>query len=260
LNESPRIVRSLFLLHLLRTHKGFLLPFWLQQGVAGSLANCGQADRLEILNRKMMLALARSSAPEPELFRLKPRALVKLVRNWYDHRSFATFSDLMARAWSVVEFLCGQESPPGSRERFAAFLGELPAKGSREAVFQQHFGFGFDGLIDRWQQWVLAHGPGRYGPPPPEIQQALTARIIPTISDRNARIMDRIQAIREIGRIGYVMGADTLIGQLRSADMMISPEIVWSLQAVSGQGLGHDVSGWQAWIESVPPAALRGEP
>jgi hypothetical protein len=72
--------------------------------------------------------------------------------------------------------------------------------------------------------------------------------------------MDRIQAIREIGRVGYVMGAETLIDLLRTADMVLSREIVWSLQAVSGQGFGHDVNRWQAWIETVPVTALRGVP
>jgi hypothetical protein len=259
LNVSPRLVCSLFVFHFLKMNKGFVPPFWLLQGIGSSLTNCGQVDRLEILNRKMKLALAGRSAPEADLFRLKPRAVIRLVRNWYDHRSFAAFSELYARAWSVVEFLGGQQSPPGWRERFSAFLGELPAKGSREAAFQRHFDFGFDGLNERWQKWVLEHGAGSYGPPPPEIRQGLSSRIIPTIADRNARIMDRIQAIREIGLVGYVMGADTLIELLRTSDMVLSPEIVWSLQAVSGQGFGHDVDRWQTWIESVPAAALGGE-
>jgi hypothetical protein len=254
------MVCSLFVFHFLKMNKGFVPPFWLLQGIGTSLANRGQVDRLEILNRKMMLALASQPAPDADVFKLKPRSLVRLVRNWYDHRSFVAFSDLYARAWSIAEFLCGQRSPSGCRERFTAFLGDLPARGSREAVFERHFGFGFEGLVALWQKWVVERGPGSYGPPPPEIQQALTTRIIPTISDRNARIMDRIQAIREIGRVGYAMGAETLIDLLRTADMVLSQEIVWSLQAVSGQGFGHDVNRWQAWIETVPVAALRGEP
>lgn len=65
--------------------------------------------------------------------------------------------------------------------------------------------------------------------------------------------------VAQIGRVGYVMGADVLIDLLRSADIYLSQEIVWSLQAVSGQGWGHDVDRWQAWVESVPAVALRGE-
>jgi hypothetical protein len=260
LNESPRIICSLFVFHFFRMNKGFVLPFWLLQGIGNSLANCGQIDRLEILNRKMILALTRRSAPEPNLFRLKRRTVAKLLRNWYDHRSFATISDLTARAWSLIEFLCGQQSPPGSRERFVGLLKELRAKGSGEEIFREHFGFGFEGLTETWQNWVMQHGPGAYGPPPPEIQQALMTRIIPTIADRNARIMDRIQAIREIGRVGYVMGADTLIDLLRTADMLLGREILWSLEAVSGHGWGHEVDRWQAWTESVPDSALRGQP
>jgi hypothetical protein len=259
LNESPRTVCSLFVFHFLKVNKGFVPPFWLLQGIGNSLANGDQRDRLEILNRKMMLTLARQSETDAELFRLKRGAIVKLVRNWYDHRSFATFSNLLARAWSTIEFLSGQDSPPGSRERFTAFVRDLSAKGSCEAVFRRCFDFGFDELVRQWQEWVKEFGPGSYGPPPAEISRALRSGIIPTIADRNARIMDRILAIREIGRVGYVMGADALIDLLRTADMVLSREIVWSLQAVSGQNWGHDVNRWAAWIESVPAAALGGD-
>jgi hypothetical protein len=71
--------------------------------------------------------------------------------------------------------------------------------------------------------------------------------------------MDRIQAIREMGRVGYCMGADTLVDLLGTADMILSPEIVWSLEQISGHDWGHDVGRWQAWVQSLPPAALRGE-
>jgi hypothetical protein len=259
LNESPRVACSLFLFHFLKIYKGFFPPFWLLHGIGSSLSNGGRADRLDILNRKMMVALARSSALDTDVFGLKRRAIGRLVRNWYDHGSFSTFSDLAARAWSMIEYLCGAEAPSQRREQFRAFLKDLRAKGPQEVTFHQHFGFGFARLVEQWREWVLEHGPAAYGPPPPEIQRALTNGIIPTIRDPDARIMDRIQAIREIGRVGYVMGADALINLLRTADMILSQEIVWSLQAISGQGWGHDVKRWQAWMESVPVAAVRGE-
>jgi hypothetical protein len=258
-NDPPRIVRSLFNFHFLRTYKGFLPPFWLLHGIGISLSNWGRVDRLEILNRKVMLSLARQSVPDMDLFRLGRRALFRLVRNWYDHDGFSTFSDLTARAWSMIEYLCGPEAPLERRERFRAFLKELRARRSQEATFQRHFGFGFEGLLKKWREWVMEHGLGGYAPPPPEIQRALMNAIIPTIKDRDARIMDRIQAIREIGRVGYVMGADALIDLLGTDDMLLIPEIVWSLRAVSGRRYDDDADRWQAWMETVPVAAIRGE-
>jgi hypothetical protein len=184
---------------------------------------------------------------------------MKLVRNWYDHDSFAAFADLSARAWSMIEYLCFGDGARERQERFRAFLKELPAKGSREAIFQHHVGFGFETLLEQWRDWVTQRGPGSYAAPPSEIQQGLTSRIIPTVRDKHARIMDRILAIREIGRVGYVMGADALIDLLKTANVILSQEIVWSLEAVSGHAWGHDIDRWQAWIESVPPAAVRSE-
>jgi hypothetical protein len=259
LNDPPRTVCLLCIFHFLRVHKGFLPPFWILHGIGNSLSNSGRLDRLEILNRKMIVALAHRSALDADLFAVNGRAITRLARNWYEHESFAAFSSLGARAWSVIEYLCGRDAPPQRREPFKAFLKDLRAKGTQEAIFQHHFGFGFEALLGQWREWVIERGPGSYVPPPPEIQQALTNAIIPTIRNPSARIMDRIQAIREIGRVGYAMGADTLIDLLRSNNMILTPEIVWSLQAVSGQGWGHDVDRWQAWIESVPAAAVRGD-
>jgi hypothetical protein len=259
LNDPPRTVRLLCIFHFLKVHKGFLPPFWILHGIGNSLSNSGRLDRLEILNRKMIVALEDRSALDADLFRLKGTTILRLTRNWYEHESFSTFASLSARAWSMIEYLCGRDTPPQRREPFQAFLKDLRAKGSQEAIFQHHFGFGFEALVQQWREWVRVRGPGSYVPPPPVIQQALTTAIIPTIRNPNARIMDRIQAIREIGRVGYAMGADTLIDLLRSNNMILSPEIVWSLQSVSGHGWGHDVDRWQAWIKSVPIAAVRGE-
>jgi hypothetical protein len=259
LNEPARIARSLFAFHCLSSYKGSFPPFWLLHGVGNSLSNAGCTDRLEILNRKMTVALAQPSAAKFDLFNLKLRALSKLMRNWYDQQSFSTLSELIARSWSLVEYLRGPEAPAQRREQLRTYLKELPAKGSHEPVFERHFGLGFQRLAEEWRQWVRGHGLGSYAPPPAEIQSALLSGIIPTVQDGNSRIMERIQAVREIGRLGYCMGADALIDLLRTADMILIPEIIWSLQQISGHPWGHDVDRWKAWLEIVPPAAVRGE-
>ena len=173
------------------------------------------------------------------------------MRGWYDHRNFRRFAQFDAQSWSLVEFLGGQASPEERRRRFRAFLHDLQAKAPDEEVFERHFGHGFGPLLDGWREWVLGQGIGSHEPPPPHIQEALTERLIPLVRNPQARIMDRIQAIRDMGRVGYVLGADTLIDLLQDGDQTLKEELVWALEAISGLAWGDDPDRWRAWWDDL---------
>ena len=257
LSEPERTARSLFGFALLDELKGFLLPPWLQQGIGNLLAGGSVQDDLSRLNRKLVVSLARGTALEAEdLFDRSPRKVVKLARGWYDHDTFVRFTHYNAQSWSVVEYLGGVAAPEDRRVRFRAFLKDLGRKDTQEAVFERHFGHGFGPLLDGWWAWVEEQGIGEYGPTPPHVRDALRERLIPTITYRKASVMDRILAVRDMGRAGYLYGADVLIDLHRDGDEVLRPEVVWSLEAISGHVWGDDADRWRAWWEGLPEDVL----
>ena len=257
LTEPEGTARVLFGNYFLETYKGFVPPFWLYQGIAGALA-ADDDDRAR-LNRRIIVAHASGTAlAAAELFHVKPRALFRLLRDWYDHANFARLTQFSAQSWSVVDYLVGPDAPEERRTRFRAFLKELPPKEAGAAVFERHLGFGYDRLLDEWREWVLGRGVGEHEPPPPQVREALLGRLIPIAADPRAKVMDRIQAIRDLGRAGYVLGADVLIDLLRAEDPVPRREVVWALEAISGLALGEDVGRWEAWWAGLPRAATCG--
>jgi hypothetical protein len=75
------------------------------------------------------------------------------------------------------------------------------------------------------------------------------------IRNRDAKPIERIQAVREMGRAAYVAGADALIELLGSDDAIPIEEIVWSLEAISGLALGRDKQPWRNWFDQLPEDA-----
>jgi hypothetical protein len=136
-----------------------------------------------------------------------------------------------------------------------AFLREPSKKSSIEEVFQRHFDHGFEILLEQWRSWVLDRGIGSHGPPPHDIRDALTNRVIPIVEDEGTNTLERIQAIREMGRAGYALGADALIDLLGKDDQIPSEEVVWSLESISGLALGDDVKKWTGWFNQLPSDA-----
>jgi hypothetical protein len=258
LADPERTARSLFVYYFLEATKGYLPRPWLQQGITNVLASGGDGDERARLNRKMIASLSRGTALDAELFRIKPGALVKLVRRWYDHHSFEKFAQFNAQSWSLVEYLGGEEAPEERRGRFRAFYHDLQAKVPDEEVFERHFGHGFVPLLDGWREWVLGRGIGSHEAPPPHFRDALTDRIIPIIKDPQAKFMDRIQAIRDMGRVGYALGVDSLIDLLREGEVVPREEIVWALEAISGQAWGDDPDRWTEWWDGLPIPIRQG--
>jgi hypothetical protein len=101
---------------------------------------------------------------------------------------------------------------------FFVALVDNQAKAQPADVFERHFGFGLDRLVESWREWVQEQGIGTFAPLPPRIEEGLLDRLVPLIEDREANREDRILAIRRMGSQGYFMGADALIGLLRNVD------------------------------------------
>ena len=219
-------------------------------GIANVVAYGGDEMELARLNRKMLAALSRgTSLGTADLFHINPRSIITLVRDWQDFNNFSRYNQLIFQSWSVVQFLCSEEE---RLERFRAFLRERTTKAPIEEVFQRHFGYGFEIVLERWRSWVLDRGIGLHGPPPPDIRDALLERVIPIVQDHGADGLERIQAIREMGRTGYVLGADALIEVLAKDDQIPAEEIVWSLESISGLALGDNVERWEDWLGHLP--------
>lgn len=253
LADLERITRVLLTYFNLDCYRKSPSPSWLQIGIANVVASGGDEMEPARLNRKMLAALSRGDSLETaDLFHISPRSIVKLVRDWQDFDSFSRYSQLIAQSCSVMEFLCSKAERLRS---FRAFLREPTKKSHIEEVFQQHFGHGFEILLEQWRLWVLDRGIGSHGPPPHDIRDALTNRVIPIVEDEGANTLERIQAIREMGRTGYALGADALIDLLGTDDQIPPKEVVWSLESISGLALGNDIEKWTDWFDHLPSDA-----
>lgn len=251
LTDTGRTARMLFGYHLLESRAGSRPRPWLQQGLVNAVVG-GDDDELARLNRKMVASLARGTALGPDLFGLGTASIPGLLRGWYDHGPFSKLTQITCQSWSVVEYLLGDGAPEGRREQFRAFLKEIRPKEPDEPVFELHFGHGFGRLLEIWRAWVQDQGLGVHRPPPVEVREAILGRIVPIIRDRKARIMDRILAVRELGRVGYVVGADALIELLGDPGEIPKEEVVGSLESVSGLVLGDDPGRWRDWYSGLP--------
>jgi hypothetical protein len=265
LGDPERVARVLLSYFYLDTFKKGPLPLWVQTGVASLIAGGEDVDELARLNRKMTAALARGDVlGTAELFHAPPQAFVRLLKDWQEFASFSKYQKLVTQSWSVIEYLCGREATNDQRQRFRGFLTELKPKTPQEEVFKRHFNYGFDVLLDRWRAWVLDRGLGSHVPPPEHLRHALLGRVIPIVLDREAEPLDRIQAIRDLGRTGYVLGADALVDVLENDAQIPHEEAVWSLEAISGQALGNASRRWaDEWLASLPEevtglAKMRG--
>ena len=76
--------------------------------------------------------------------------------------------------------------------------------------------------------------------------------MIPIVQNHQADRLERIQAIRDLGRSGYVLGADALIEVLAKDDQIPAEEVTWALQSISGLALGDDVERWEDWFDDLP--------
>jgi hypothetical protein len=119
-------------------------------------------------------------------------------------------------------------------------------------VFERHFGFGFNRLVENWREWVQNRGIGDFALTPTHIEEDLRNRLIPLIENRQANPDDRILAIRNMGTGRHVLGADALLGLLGNGDPIPRTEVIWALEAISGETYGDDADRWTAWWNALP--------
>jgi hypothetical protein len=229
---------------------------WLQRGISRSLAS--DPDDRARLNRKMLASLSRGTACAADLFKFNDKELVKLLKHWSDHRNFDRYEQFSAQSWSVFDYLAGTHAPAARQAQFLAVLNDKQSKVPPEDVFKQHFGFGFNQLIQHWREWVHKQGIGTFAPLPDLTQDKLLHHVIPLIEDRQAKREDRILAIRNLGIEGYILGANDLIVLLQSDDAIPKEEVVWALEAISGMAYGDDKDRWADWWSSLPAEIRDG--
>jgi hypothetical protein len=251
--KIDRLMRVLYGYYFLEQYLGFFPQPWLYMGLGNYLADQQGEENQARLRRKMLASLSKGTAfNASQLFALKTARLVRANKGKNLHENFQFISQFIYRAASVLGYL----SEKNRKQPFLAFLKDLKKKQAVEPVFIRHFGFGFEQLIENWQTWIKAKGLGIHPPPPQDTRQQLLHYIIPLIEDPDAPISERIQAIRDMGNAGYILGADALIGLLRNSDPRIRTVSLWALQNISGLGIDEDVSQWSTWWDNLPADAL----
>jgi hypothetical protein len=252
LADPERVARILAGYFHLECFKKCPTPFWLQVGIANRLACGSDEEEHGRLNRRLLASVSKGTAlGTADLMNVRPEALVRVLRDWQEPANFVRYMQFSGQARSVVEYLAGEGAPGDRRERFRGFLADLGPKTPHQDVYRHHFDHGYDSLLEQWRAWVCAQGAVCYGSPPPHVGFALLDAVIPVVRDRNAPVIERIQAIREMGRAGYVLGADTLLELLGSRNPIPREEIVWTLESISGLALGDDRSKWAQWWHSL---------
>ncbi len=254
--DTEATARSLFALALLEGYKGYVPAPWLQAGINHALASGGEG--LDRLNRKMVASISRNESLGEELFHLKPREFLGLMRNWRVHKDYVRLSGFIAQSRSLIDYLCGIEATDGRREKFRAYLQAIRRGEADEAAFRSHFGDGYGCLLEGWKGWVSGRGLDSHETPSPRMRLALTGRLIPSALDRRAKVMDRILAVRAMGWEGHALGADALIGLLRGGGEVLKEEVIRSLEMISGTAWGDDLDRWEAWWEGLPEDVREG--
>ena len=250
--QPDRLLRVLCGYYFVEQHLGFFPPPWLYMGVGNLLADNPTQEASARLRRKMLAAIATRIVLEPvQFFDVKIRALARRFKRSNDLKSIQFISQFTAQAYSVVQFLCEKNR----RATFLAFLKDLKKKEPLGPVFTNHFGYDLGQLLVDWQKWVMSQGPGRHFPPPADLKDALLNRIIPFINDPEAPSKERIQAIRDMGNLGYALGSDSLIELLNDPDPTIRAISLWSLQSISGMAYGEDGGPWTSWWDNLPADA-----
>jgi hypothetical protein len=226
---------------------------WVQFAVPKAVAACERPADLVRLNRRMIAALSGGLAWSEELFSISQSRLSKFFPRGKDPHDTLRGEQFGEQAWSVFEHLCGRQAPEARKADFQAFLKDQRSTTHQEESFFQHFGFGFGSLLDTWRQWVLDQGIGAHEPPTSNVRDALINRLLPVIQDRGAPRPNRIQAIRDWRKAGFVLGADALIELLRQPGDIPKQELIWSLRIVSGKAWDDAPDQWQAWWDELAP-------
>ena len=121
--------------YLLEQAFGQLSAPWLQAGVAASLAASHDRGDLCGLNRRMLAALSERTEWSETLFTVSANQISKLLLRTNDRRSFRKSEQFNEQAWSIVEYLAGEQAPETQKAAFRAFVKDKRQGPARTGVF-----------------------------------------------------------------------------------------------------------------------------
>lgn len=250
-------VRSMLCYHLLESLGVRWRTSWLYSGVAGVVAHWEDAEALARLNRHMLSALAAGHALDARaFFATAPLVPFRFRRSFQAELAVvAKTTASLAQYWSVMEYLCGANAPAVRRLAFQDFLQDPRRQRRQERSLAEHFGRSPHELLADWRQWVQDRGVGNHAPPPRARAQWLLCGPVATLCNQQATSAERLQAIRQLGQEGFVVGAEALIDVVRHGPANLAEEAIWALETISGQSLGGDADQWDNWRSSLPASA-----
>lgn len=250
-------VRNILCYHLAESLGIAWRTSWLCLGLARVAAHREDAGALARVNRHMLSALAAGRtldagaffAPTPLIgFRLgrPPKAELPVL---------AEIAMKLAQYESVMQFLCGAGSTPARRLAFQNFLRDPRRRKRPSSALAEHFGRSPEALLADWRQWVLQQGVGEHAPPSREHAERLLKGPVATIRNLESPTLERLRAIRQLGRDGYVVGVEALIDVVRQGPADLAEEAIWALETIAGRSFGKDAAQWDAWRASLPASA-----
>jgi hypothetical protein len=163
-------------------------------------------------------------------------------------------SDLML---TLGEMLLGLDAPTDLRQKTLAWLRAVTAKDDALATFTRDVGLTLDALLQKWRAWLTAHSGLPYDRLPGESRWLLHDVALPTLADEGLPMPVRQRMIRQLGTF-YVAAAPVLIEMLAHPKIELRREAALALELLSGETWGDDLTRWQAWWQSIEPAA-RGD-
>ena len=250
--DDPRSqAGSLYDLVLMEHVYGTLPASWVQAGLARALGAWGRQGEAARLHRKMIAAIAAGDEWSEELFSTSANRFSRMLSRSREAKSAHRAEQFTEQSGSIVDYLCGEKAPDARRAAFRAFVKDVESRSRQEESFFRHLGFGFGSLLDAWREWVFEQGIGPDEPPPLGVRDALVDRVLPVIRDPRAGREDRVRAIRDWRKAGYVLGAGALIDLLRDPGDIPKAELLWALRGVSGMAWGDEPDRWQLWWDEL---------
>lgn len=200
LQEIDSAARHLFCFYCLDQVFSFELPLWLQLALVNVACEGEDSDGISRLDRKVCLWLRDGAEFDAgELFEPTGKALRAQGRNVSDLDSFSKVLEFACQSHSVGEYLFGSGSTDDRRERFKAFIAKFDSSTDQSEQFQHHFGIGFEQLLLDWRAWAQERVVAPHHRPPPGLRDSLTDRVIPLVENAQAKLSDRIWAVRAMG-------------------------------------------------------------
>ncbi|HVC92916.1 MAG TPA: hypothetical protein VND64_04455 [Pirellulales bacterium] len=253
LKEPSHLFRRLLANYFIHTYKRRMPPAWLGACLRALVAT--QDGDGELRRAHRYLRACRWSERETRLgpWGVPNDEILRASWNRQEPTSARLIAGFENQATSLAYYLAGVEAGE-RRHQFRGFLRELDHKQPQEAVFQRHFGLGFEEAARGWRAWRARHDGESHDAPPNILERHLRETLLPSVRRTAAPDDERRGAIAAMRDGGYTLGADALIGVLRESNPTLTSEAVWALESISGRNLGDDPGRWQDWFDGLPGA------